>query len=192
MTLNCVLSGVALAYGRASDFLHLQRNSAGLFLNLLLKFSARFFHLALELLDLNQVLRVERQRRVIAIRFVRAEATVGRVFATRLHRIRQPDPLKVPIVIAQVSDRRKVLARRQSAFIVNDCAGSARIASQLRLLGLLRLRDQAVRVDIDRGLEEAGVAAVVILNRRVTRIVVNHLRQFGIARQIDIEFDRIG
>ncbi len=95
-------------------------------------------------------------------------------------------------MIAQVADRRQVLARRQRAFVVNHRAGRSRVAGQLRLLCLLRLGDQAVHVDIDRRFEKAGVAAVVVLDRRVTRIVVNHVRQFCVTRQIDIQLDRIG
>ena len=115
-----------------------------------------------------------------------------RFLATLLHRRRQPELLEIPVEVAQVADRREVLAGRNSAFVVDHAAGSSRVTLHLRRLRFLRLRDQTVHVDIDRRLEEAGIAAVVVLDRGVTRIVVDHLRQLGVARMIDIEFLWIG
>src|SRR6185369_24775 len=89
----------------------------------------RLFHLALQLLDPDQMLRVERQRRVITVGLMRAEATIRRVLTTLLHCRRKPESLEIPFVIAEISDRRQVLARRQSAFIVNHRAGRAGVAS---------------------------------------------------------------
>src|SRR5205814_7412312 len=94
----------------------------------LIESPARLSHLALKLLDLNQVLWIERQRRIVAIRFVRAETTIRGVFSARFHFRRQPNALKVPVVIAQVADRRQVLARRERAFIINHRARGSRIA----------------------------------------------------------------
>ena len=49
-----------------------------------------------------------------------------------------------------------------------------------------------MHVNINCGLEEPSVAAIVVLDRGVARIVINHLRQFRVPSQIDIEFNRIG
>src|SRR5215213_4382603 len=70
----------------------------------------RLLHLALKLLNLNQVLRVKRQARVIAVGLVRAEAAVGSLAAALFHRRREPELLEIPVVVAQVTDRLKVLA----------------------------------------------------------------------------------
>src|SRR5882724_5390538 len=117
------------AFGFIKTCLSSNRDSIGLWFSLRAQISTSLLHLALDLLDLNQVLRIERQRRVIAIGFMAAEATIRRLFTPRFHRVGQPQTLKVPIVIAQVANRRQVLARRQSAFIVDHRAGSARITS---------------------------------------------------------------
>src|SRR5260370_19851169 len=114
-----------------SPISHVDCTSAGLFLGLLFEFTPSFLHFALEFLNLNQVLRIERQRRIIAIRLVRAETTVGCLLASCFHRRRQPETLKIPVVIAQVSDRREILTRRQSAFVVNHCARRSGVTSQL-------------------------------------------------------------
>ena len=49
-----------------------------------------------------------------------------------------------------------------------------------------------MHVDVDRSFEKSRIATVVVLDRRVTRIIVDHVRELRVARQIDIEFDRIG
>jgi len=49
-----------------------------------------------------------------------------------------------------------------------------------------------MHVDVDCGFEEAGVAAVIIFDGRMTRIVVNHLGQLCIASMIDVQLDWIG
>src|ERR1044071_7316696 len=87
---------------------------------------ARLLHLALKALDLDEVLRVEGERRVVAIRLVRAEAAGGHLLAPRLHRLRAPERLEVPVVLAQVPDRRLVLAGGDRALVVDDRAGRAR------------------------------------------------------------------
>src|SRR5437868_29911 len=104
--------------------------------------AARLLHLALEALDLNQVLRVEGQAGVVAVRLVRAEAAVGGLLAPGLHRLRVPERLEVPAVFAQVSDRLEVLARGDRPLIVDDCARRARVAGELRLLLGLRPVDE--------------------------------------------------
>jgi len=53
---------------------------------------SRFLHLALQLLDLDQMFRIEGQRRVIAIRFMRAESNRPRLVSARFHCRRQPSP----------------------------------------------------------------------------------------------------
>src|SRR5438876_9842011 len=78
-------------------------DSVGLRFGLFLEFPASFLHLALEFLNLNQVLRIEGQRRVIAIRFVGAETTVSGLLTPRFHCRRQPQTLKVPVVITEVA-----------------------------------------------------------------------------------------
>src|SRR5690349_16118186 len=108
---------------------------------------ARLLHLTLEFLDLYQVTRIERQRGVITVRFVRTETTVLRFLASRLHRRRQPELLEVPIELAQVADRCEILTRRNCAFVVDHTAGRPGVTRHLRGLRLLRLRDQAVHVD---------------------------------------------
>src|ERR1044071_9931009 len=55
---------------------------------LLRELLTRLLHLALKALDLDEVLRVERKRRVVAVRLVRAEAAVGGLLAARFHRLR--------------------------------------------------------------------------------------------------------
>src|SRR5258706_7252422 len=77
-------------------------------LRLFIEFPARFLHLALQPLNLDQVLRIEGQRRVIAIRFVGAEAAVRCLFPAGLHSLGQPQTLEVPIVVAAVSNRRQI------------------------------------------------------------------------------------
>ena len=47
---------------------------------------ARLLHLPLELLDLDQVTGIERQRRVVTIRLMRTETSVMRFLASCLHR----------------------------------------------------------------------------------------------------------
>src|SRR5205823_4006806 len=96
------VGGWQLAVGSKSSFLfaaHCQLPAANC-----------FSHLALQLLNLNQMLRIEGQAWIIAVRLVRAETTVGGLFATCLHRGGKPQLLEIPIVIAQVSDRLKILA----------------------------------------------------------------------------------
>src|SRR5262245_22993401 len=67
--------------GTLTRVLYVHGDSIGLFGSVeLLQFPARLFHLALKILDLNQVLRVKRQRGVITIRLVRAEATISGLF----------------------------------------------------------------------------------------------------------------
>src|SRR4029078_4853073 len=91
------------------------------------EFLSRLLHLTLKALDLNQVLRIEGQAGIVAVRLVRAETAVGRLLASRLHRLRAPERLEVPVVFAQVADRRLVLARRDRALVVDDGAGRARV-----------------------------------------------------------------
>ena len=157
-----------------------------------LELFARLLHLALQTLDLDEVLRVERERRVIAVRLVRAEAPGLSFLAPLLHGGREPEFLEVPIVIAQIADRVEVLARGDGALVVDDPARRAGVAGHLRLLLLLGARDQAVHVDVDGGLEETGVASVIVLDRRVARIGIDHVREFGVAPVVDVEFLGVG
>ena len=91
----------------------------------------------------------------------------------------------------QVSDRLEVLTRRNGAFIVNHATSRAGVTSHLRGLCFLSLRNQTVHVDVDRGLEETGFAAVVVFDRGVTRVVVDHLGELCVARMIDVQLFRI-
>src|SRR5437763_2688422 len=148
--------------------------------------AARLLHLALQPLDLNQVLRVERQTWVVAVRLVRAEASVGGLLAARLHRVRAPERLEVPVVFAQIPDRFEVLAGGDRALVVDDRAGGAGIARELRLLLGLRAVYEAVHVNVYGRLEEAGLAAVVVLDSGVARVLVNHTREARVARVVNV------
>src|SRR4026207_1863511 len=119
------------------------------------------------------------------------ETTVSSLLATFLHRRRQPELLKVPIELTKIADRLEILAGGNGSLIVNHAAGRSRITGHLRLLRLLSLGDQAMHVDIDRGFKEARFATVVVLQRRVTRVVINHGRELRITRMINIELDWI-
>src|SRR5436190_13750794 len=90
--------------------LRLHDNSVGLFIHPLFHFAPRFLHFPLQFFDLDQMLWVERQGRIVTIRFMRAETAVGRLLAARFHCRRQPESLKIPVMITQVADRREVLA----------------------------------------------------------------------------------
>ena len=68
-----------------------------------------------------------------------------------------------------------------------NAARGAGIAGHLRSLRLLRFRDQPVHVDVDRRFEETGITPVVILNCRMARIIVDHLRQLRVARVVNFQ-----
>ncbi len=51
----------------------------------------------------------------------------------------------------------------------------------------LRLGNQPVHIDVYRSFEETGVAAVVVLDGSVARVVVNHLRKPRIALVVYVE-----
>ena len=122
---------------------------------------------------------------------MRAETTVQRLLAPFLHGGRQPELLEVPIEVSEIGDRGEVLARRHSSLVVNNSTCRARVAFHLRFLRFLCLRDQVVHVNIDGRLEETGIATIVIFDRRMTRVVVNHARQLLVAGVIDVEFNWI-
>src|SRR5262249_34552455 len=84
--------------------LHLQRDSVGLFFNSCFQLSRSLLHLAFQLFNLNQMLRIERQRWVVTIRLVCAEATVRSMLATLFHCRRKPKTLEIPVMIAQVTN----------------------------------------------------------------------------------------
>src|SRR5882724_5497763 len=123
-------------------------------------FPAGLLHFSLQPLDLYQVTRIERQRRVVTIRLVCAEASISSFFATLAHRRRQPQLLKVPVKLSQVADWRKVFAGRNRSFVINYPAGCSSVTLHLRLLRLLRLRNQSVHVNVYRRLEESDIAAI--------------------------------
>ena len=55
--------------------------------------------------------RIERKRRIEAIRLVRAVTTVRDFFSTFVHVRGLPGGLEVPVVVAKIEDVRFVLAR---------------------------------------------------------------------------------
>ena len=124
-----------------------------------------------ELFDLDQVFRVERQRRVEAVRLVRAVAARSGDLAAFLHAVRFPRSLEVPVVVTEIKNVSLVLTRRKSAVVVDHCTGRTGVAFELGLVLFLGLRDDVVHVDVDRCFEETGLAAVVILERSVLRII---------------------
>src|ERR1700752_2709671 len=125
----------------------------------------RALHLALQEFDLDEMFGIERQRRVVAIRLVGAEAAVGGLFAPRLQSGREPQLLKIPVEVPQVPDRLKNFARGDGSFVVDRPAGRPGVTSKLGALRFLRPRDHAVHMNVQRSLEETVVAAVVILER---------------------------
>src|SRR4029078_8363555 len=59
-------------------------------------------HFSFQLLDLDQVARIEWQRRVITVRFMSTKTAGGGLFATLFHCWRQPQFLKIPIKLPEV------------------------------------------------------------------------------------------
>src|SRR5262245_16717766 len=147
----------------------------------------RFLQLALELLDLDQVFRVERQRRVVAVRFVRTIAALFDLRAAGLQFGRIPQRPEIPIVIAQVSDRVEVFAAGHRALVVNHAAGRSGEAAQLGLVSLLGAGDQLVHVDVNGGLEIPAFALVMVFDHAAPRIFVDHRRKPAVARQVDVQ-----
>src|SRR5215203_113563 len=68
-------------------------------------------HLSLKFFNLDQVSRIKRQRWVITVRLVCAETAVVRLLPAGLHGGRQPELLKIPIKVAEVTDSREVFTR---------------------------------------------------------------------------------
>src|SRR2546421_7897259 len=91
----------------------------------------RLLHFSFQLLDLDQVPWIERQRRVVAVRFVGTETAIEGFLSPFLHRRRQPELLEVPIEIPEVSNRGEVFAGRNGAFIVDHAAGSSSVTLHL-------------------------------------------------------------
>src|SRR6266566_8539390 len=126
------------------------------------------FHLALDFFDFDEMGRIERKRRIVAVTFVRAEAAVGDLFTPAIHCGRIPELRKVPIVLAQIGDGAQDLATGNGAFIIDYGAGGSRPALKLRAAFQRGLHDQAVHVDVNSRFEESSVTAVVILDRGAT------------------------
>src|SRR5581483_5633827 len=108
------------------------------------------FHLVLDLFDLDEVSRIERKGRIVAVAFVCAEASVGNTLTPGFHRRRVPELRKVPVVFAKVRNRVEDLAARYGAFIVNYGARAACPALKLRTAFECGPCDQFVHVYIDR------------------------------------------
>ena len=120
---------------------------------------------------------IERERGIVAVAFVRAEAAVGNAFAPCVHDRGVPELGEVPIVFAQVRHRVKDLATGNGSFIVDDGAGGPRSALQLRPSFECGFCDEVVHIHVDGGLEETGVTCVIVLDRGVQRIFADHVRQ---------------
>src|SRR5215510_5872197 len=147
----------------------------------------RFLQLPFELLDLNEVFRVERQRRVVAVRFVRAIAALFDLRAAGGELGRIPERPEIPIVIAQVADRVEVLATRHRAFVVDHAAGRPGEAAQLGLVALFGAGDQLMHVDVHGGLEIPAFALVMVFDHAAPRVFVDHRRKSAVARQVDVQ-----
>src|SRR5262249_26777671 len=147
----------------------------------------RFFQLPFELLDLDQVFRVERQRRVIAVRFVRAIAALLNLRAAGVQFGRIPQRPEIPVIIAQVADRVEVLAARHRAFVVYHSACRSGEAAQLGLVSLFGAGDKLVHVDVHGGLEISTLALVMVFDHAAPRIIVDHRRKSAVALQVDVQ-----
>ena len=151
----------------------------------------RPFHLDFQLLDLDQMSRIQRQGRIITVGFVSAEASIGGLLAARLHGGREPQVAKIPVVISQIANRWQVFTRRHRALVVDHPAGRSRVALHLGSLRLHGLGNQPVHINIDSGFEKAVFAGVVIFDRATSRIFVNHGAEFRVSRVVYFQFFRI-
>src|SRR5215510_6329499 len=131
---------------------------------------------------------VERQRRVVAVRFVRAIAALLDLRAAGGEFRRIPQRLEIPVVIAQVAYGVEVFAARHRAFVVDHAAGRPGEAAQLRLVLFFGAGDQLVHVNVYGGFEISALAFVMVLDHAAPRIVVNHRRESAVAREVDVQF----
>ena len=119
---------------------------------------------------------------------MRAKTSIGGLLASSLHGRGEPQLPEIPVVIAQIAYRREIFARRHRSLVVDYPAGRSRVALHLGPLRLHRLGNQSVHVDIDSGLEKTVVTAVMILDRALARIFVNHAAKFRVSREVDFQF----
>src|SRR3979490_622722 len=82
----------------------------------------RILQLAFQFLDLDEVPRIKWQGRIITVGFVGAETSTGGLFAARLHRGREPQLAKIPIVISKIANRWQVFTRGYCSLIVDHPA----------------------------------------------------------------------
>src|SRR2546429_5939033 len=119
----------------------------------------RLLHFSFQLFDLDQVTRIERQRRIVAVGFVRTETAIEGFLSSFFHCRRQPELLEVPIEIPEVSNRGQVFAGGNGTLIIDHTTASSYVTLHLGCLRFLGLRVQTVLLNMDPAFEEPLLAS---------------------------------
>src|SRR6266446_1095448 len=115
-------------------------------------------HLVFDLFDLNEMSRIERKGRVVAVAFMSAKAAVSDTVTTGVHCGGVPEFREIPVIVAQIRHRIQNFAARHRAFIIYDCTRASGPTLKLRTSFESCLHDQLVHVYVDCRLEKTGVA----------------------------------
>src|SRR5207244_13304642 len=106
----------------------------------------RLLHFSFQIFDLDQVTRIERQRRIVAVGFVRTETAIEGFLSSFFHCRRQPELLEVTIEIPEVSNRGQVFAGGNGTLIIDTTTVSSCVTLNVDYLRSLCIRIQMVRV----------------------------------------------